>query len=378
MRTTTRQNAHNMYLRMKKLLFIASEYASGMIPFATTIINTLSQDRRFEVHCICVNSRKSSYEGLIVKEAHPVFVDYPEDKIKKMIYKIWPFRIIDRIRMACDELNPDVIHFLTGDFTLATYISLHVDERFYYTVHDLHPHEVKTNSIMEYLIFKDIVWGYKKCRDAVENLTTSSSSQLIELKAIYKSKKCILTPFPTLVTEAIRNGKRIPGELRDIDGYILFFGSVNTYKGVDLLLEAFERSKVMGCIKLVIAGRGESYEIHSDNIIRINRFIDDEEVSVLFKKARLVVYPYISATMSGVLSLAYFFDKLVLASDIPFFREYATENVSFFQVGSIDSLQESLETMVARAEDYHVEKLGYERLYSGQALSEAYWNLYND
>lgn len=367
-----------MYLRMKKLLFIASEYASGMIPFATTIINTLSQDRRFEVHCICVNSRKSSYKGLIAKEAHPVFVDYPEGKIKKIIYKIWPFGIIDRIRLACDELNPDVIHFLTGDFTLATYISLHVDERFYYTVHDLHPHEVKTSSIMEYLIFKDIVWGYKKCRDVVGNLTTSSFSQLVELRTLYKSKKCILTPFPTLVTETIRNGKRMPRELQDIDGYVLFFGAVNSYKGVDLLIEAFKRSKVMGTTKLVIAGKGMDYEIHSDNIIRINRFIDDDEVSALFKKARLVVYPYISATMSGVLSLAYFFDKLVLASDIPFFREYATGNVSFFQVGNIDSLQESLEKMLVRAEDYHVEKLGYERLYSGQALSEAYWNLYND
>lgn len=378
MGSTARQNAHNMYLRMKKLLFIASEYASGMIPFATTIINTLSQDRRFEVHCICVNSRKSSYKGLIAKEAHPIFVDYPECKIKKIIYKIWPFGIIDRIRLVCDELNPDVIHFLTGDFTLATYISLHVDERFYYTVHDLHPHEVKTSSIMEYLIFKDIVWGYKKCRDVVGNLTTSSFSQLVELRSLYKSKKCMLTPFPTLVTETIRNGKRMPRELQDIDDYVLFFGAVNSYKGVDLLIEAFKRSKVMGTTKLVIAGKGMDYEIHSDNIIRINRFIDDDEVSALFKKARLVVYPYISATMSGVFSLAYFFDKLVLASDIPFFREYATENVSFFQVGNIDSLQESLEKMLTRAEDYHVEKLGYERLYSGQALSEAYWELYND
>ena len=56
---------------MKKILFVASEYAPGMIPFAVSIINTLAKDVRFEVHCVCVNSRNKSYRGLVDKQAHP-------------------------------------------------------------------------------------------------------------------------------------------------------------------------------------------------------------------------------------------------------------------------------------------------------------------
>lgn len=46
----------------KKILFVASEFASGMIPFAATAINALAKDDRFEVHCLCVNSGIYSYK----------------------------------------------------------------------------------------------------------------------------------------------------------------------------------------------------------------------------------------------------------------------------------------------------------------------------
>ena len=39
----------------KKVLFVATEFASGMIPYASTIINALADDSRFEVSCLSVN-----------------------------------------------------------------------------------------------------------------------------------------------------------------------------------------------------------------------------------------------------------------------------------------------------------------------------------
>lgn len=362
---------------MKKVLFIASEYASGMIPFAVTVINTLSQDKRFNIRCICVNSNKHTYRGLIKESAQPIFIEYPKSKIKKMFYKIWPFKIIQAIRRLSNDYQPDVIHFLTGDFTLALFVANNVNDKFYYTVHDLHPHQVQTTSLIDKLIFKDIIWGYEKCRNSIAHLTTSSLVQLDELKQLYKNKTCIYTPFPTLVTPAIQNGTNHPIELQNISDYILFFGSVNSYKGVDLLIEAFENSKVSEKIKLVIAGKGLDYKIHSKNIIRLNRYIDDDEVAVLFRKAKFIVYPYISATMSGVLSLAYYFNKIVLASDIPFFKENATQNVTFFKNGNIGDLQLKLEDMVLNTITYKIDITSYDRLYGTKALADSYWNLYN-
>jgi len=361
-----------------KVLFVSSEFAPGMIPFATTVINTLAEDRRFEVHAICVNSEKCGYSGLISKNANPIFVDYPENKVAKLIYKFWPFRIINAIEKARKTLKPDVVHFLTGDFTLASYVILKHDETFYYTVHDLHPHEVKTSSLLDSILFKDIIWGYRKCRESISNLTTSSWSQLMELQKIYPSKKCKYTSFPTLVTQGIKNGKKVPIELNGVDDYILFFGSVNEYKGVNLLIEAFEKSKLSDNTKLVIAGKGLDYNIHSKNVIRLNRFVDDDEVASLFNQASIVVYPYISATMSGVLSIAYYFNKLVLTSDIPFFKDNATDSVSFFKVGDVEDLQLKMEDILTHKKSYQPDKTSYCRIYSALALADSYWKLYND
>lgn len=360
-----------------KVLLVASEYAPGMIPFATTIINTLSQDKRFDVHCVCVNSIKNTYSNLIIEKGHPVYVEYPKHKFCKLLYKIWPVKIIQAIEQKSKDFQPDIVHFLTGDFTLASYIKLRKNTNLYYTVHDLHPHEVKLNNLLEKIIFKDVVWGYRKCRESIDNLTTSSLIQLEELKSIYKNKNCVYTPFPTLVTTAIQKGDTLPIELNNVSDYILFFGSVNSYKGVDLLIEAFENSKISETTKLVIAGKGLDYKIHSKNIIRLNRYIDDGEIAVLFRKAKFVVYPYISATMSGVLSLAYYFNKLVLASDIPFFKENATPNITFFKNGDIGDLQLKLEDMVLNTETFQIDMTSYDRLYSVKALADSYWNLYN-
>ena len=41
----------------------------------------------------------------------------------------------------------------------------------------------------------------------------------------------------------------------------------------------------------------------------------------LFSRAGVVVYPYISATQSGVVSIASYFDKPMVVSNLPFFRQ---------------------------------------------------------
>ena len=56
----------------KKILFVASEFASGMIPFAATAINALAKDDRFEVHCLCVNSGIYSYRNIILQDQYNI------------------------------------------------------------------------------------------------------------------------------------------------------------------------------------------------------------------------------------------------------------------------------------------------------------------
>ena len=142
------------------------------------------------------------------------------------------------------------------------------------------------------------------------------------------------------------------------------------------MVRAYERSEYLQRLKLVIAGRGRDITAINPNIIRINRFIDDAEVRDLFCKALLVVYPYRSATMSGVLSIAYYFNKRVLLSSIPFFIDNATKSAAFFKCGDVADLQAQMERLTASGGNEHSDG-SYGEIYSEKILIEDYCKLYS-
>ena len=109
--------------------------------------------------------------------------------------------------------------------------------------------------------------------------------------------------------------------------YLLFFGFIRAYKGLDLLLEAFADQRLRNRrLKLIVAG--EFYEsdkpyleiINKNNlgneVLILDRFIKEDEVASLFCAADLVVQPYRSATQSGVTQIAYHFEKPMLVTDV--------------------------------------------------------------
>ena len=109
--------------------------------------------------------------------------------------------------------------------------------------------------------------------------------------------------------------------------YILFFGFIRQYKGLDLLLEAMADERLLKKnIKLIIAG--EFYEDAGhylaimerlqlkDRLILITDFIADAEVKYYFSAASLVVQPYRSATQSGISQIAYHFEKPMVVTNV--------------------------------------------------------------
>ena len=76
----------------------------------------------------------------------------------------------------------------------------------------------------------------------------------------------------------------------------------------------------------------------------MNRYIKDTEIANMYQNAACVVYPYISATQSGVLSLAYYFETPILASDVPFFKDsiLQSETGVLFENGNLIDLKDKL------------------------------------
>lgn len=109
--------------------------------------------------------------------------------------------------------------------------------------------------------------------------------------------------------------------------YLLFFGFIRKYKGLDLLLQAMGdvRVKQLG-IRVIVAG--EFYDdplpykdliqrekIESSVILR-TEYIPSDEVRYYFCAADMVVQPYRTATQSGVTQIAYHFERPMLVTNV--------------------------------------------------------------
>lgn len=103
--------------------------------------------------------------------------------------------------------------------------------------------------------------------------------------------------------------------------YILFFGSIRPYKGVDVLIEAFKKSNCNNRgIKLVIAGKDIDGNVlddkHENDIIIINRYIENNELATLITNSLFAVLPYKSATQSGVTKSAIALGKPMICTNV--------------------------------------------------------------
>ena len=118
--------------------------------------------------------------------------------------------------------------------------------------------------------------------------------------------------------------------------YILFFGFIRDYKGLDLLLKAFADERFLNYpLKLIVAGEFYCDPLPyndliekgrlKDRVIMSNDFIPDSEVVNYFCSADLVVQPYKSATQSGVTQIAYHFNKPMIITDVGGLAEFVPD-----------------------------------------------------
>ena len=122
--------------------------------------------------------------------------------------------------------------------------------------------------------------------------------------------------------EALEELNLLPG-----NKYLLSFGLVRKYKGLDLLIRALASKKLAHLpLKLIVAGEFyDDFESYRklveelgvyDKVIMENTFIPNAEVVQYFCAADLVVQPYRDATQSGVTQVAYHFDKPMVVSNV--------------------------------------------------------------
>jgi len=166
-------------------------------------------------------------------------------------------------------------------------------------------------------------------------MSTSVKSDLLKL---FPNFKVIYSPHPIYNNFGSIVSKRKARTTLNLDlasNYILFFGFIRKYKGLDLLLDALSDPRIKKKkIKLIIAG--EFYDKKSlyidkikklkldSSVLLFDKYIDNDEVVNYFCASNIVVQPYISATQSGVSMIAFHFLKPVLVTKIGGLTEYVS------------------------------------------------------
>jgi glycosyltransferase involved in cell wall biosynthesis len=126
-------------------------------------------------------------------------------------------------------------------------------------------------------------------------------------------------------------------------GTILFFGAARLYKGLEYLIRAQPViSRQVSFARFLISSRGEELQrcrqmIEDDSKFEFHEgYVSAEGLANLFEKASLVVLPYLSASTSGVLMIAYSFGRPVVATKVGCLPEYVEDNVTGILVDPAD------------------------------------------
>ena len=160
-----------------------------------------------------------------------------------------------------------------------------------------------------------------------------------------------VTVIPYGINESVPNTRLTPVDAKERLGIkrdertILFFGNIAPYKGLEFLLDAFQRIVAgNGKYRLIVAGRTKggpdaywegiqrmmNAEDIRGRIIQRIEHIPDEDTELYFKAADVLALPYKQIFQSGVLFLAYNFGLPVIAADVGSLRNDVVEGRTGF------------------------------------------------
>ena len=178
----------------------------------------------------------------------------------------------------------------------------------------------------------------------------------LELTEEFGVQGARVTVIPFGINNAVPNTCLTPIDarrrlgIRDGERTILFFGNIAPYKGLEYLVEAFQRIVAQhDDYRLIIVGRPKNCErywtavreairedVQRGRVMLREDYIPDDETEVYFKAADVLALPYRHIYQSGVLFLGYSFGLPVLAADVGSLKDEIVEGKTGFVFRSED------------------------------------------
>jgi glycosyltransferase involved in cell wall biosynthesis len=222
-------------------------------------------------------------------------------------------RSIRRIVTAIDRFAPDVVHYQHGHLWFNLVLPKLKRYPLVVTIHDPRHHPGDRDSKKTPQSMLD--YGYRQADRVIVHATALVTS--IESTIGIPAERIHVIPHVAI------GATPMPAAIEEADHEVLFFGRIWEYKGLEFLIRAEPLiAEHVSDVRIVIAGEGENFDRYRDLMVHPqrfevhNRWIGDTERAMLFSRAAVVVLPYIEATQSGVVPVAYTFGKPVIATRV--------------------------------------------------------------
>lgn len=260
--------------------------------------------------------------------------------------------------------------------TIARIVRSNKTTRVVAVLHNLIPHEPRIG---------DRPFAKYFCK-SVDGFLSLSKSVLNDIDVFDKDKPRAFSPHPIYDNFGTPVTKEVACEKLGLDPtykYLLFFGLIREYKGLDWLLEAFANSSARKTskVKLIVAGEfygdGEKYLTQAmtlginDDIIWHTEYVSDSDVRYYFGAADLITQTYKTATQSGVTQIAYHFEKPMLVTSVGGLAEIVPNGkVGYAVEPNIDSISSAITDFCSREQDFSNGIREEKQKYSWRVMSQ--------
>jgi len=291
----------------------------------TRLASALSEQDNIEVCLMLPDYQVAAYKKRLSSK-----VNYQPFELARLRDPVGNIRSMRQLVKAINHYNPDIIHYQYAHLWFSLTLWFLRKYPLVISVHDPRDHIGDDVSKKTPQAVKD--FGYRLADRIIAH--NGKMKPIISDVLNYPAEQIDVIPLmaygdPTQQPKTKKKGQ-----------YVLFFGRIWEYKGLEYLIQAEPLIRAtIPEIKIVIAGEGENFERYRammdspEQFIVHNRYIDaDDEKAQLFSQASVVVLPYIEATQSAIISLAYNFAKPVIATAVGGLVEQVDDGITGYLI----------------------------------------------
>jgi glycosyltransferase involved in cell wall biosynthesis len=278
----------------------------GFLEYSVRLASALAQEA--ETLLLLPGEQADRYTSML----HPAvrFQPFSKPRLRQPMRQV---RMIARLLRQIEDFKPDVLHVQAGHQWFNFALPFLRRYPLVITVHDAMFH------IGDKASHKGPWWiGHFGYRCANQLIVHAEQLKHVLIERLHISEQRV-----HVIPIVAHGDATAQPHVREGNNVILFFGRIWEYKGLDYLIRAEPLiAEQVPDAQIVIAGQGEDFAryrrlmAHPERFTVHNEYVSDEKCAELFRRASIVVLPYIEASQSAVVPIAYTFAKPVIATTV--------------------------------------------------------------